>query len=315
MKGLLNLRGISGQIAALVVVSIVALHLIITASFLLHRPDQPEPSSDRGHGQLAAAVQLLGAAPASERPRLSADIARAFPQLGIEILPAGTNAFGGRCPTGSTRTACSGASAMIIASSSLRTTAKPQARHRLAGRHDDFGQHPAGPAAAAVSRRALDDDAAVCRHQRHVAGPVGGAGVDRATVVLRKGRREFQPQRRRGAAARTRAGGNPLGRARAQPHARAHHRPDRRPHQNARRDQPRSAHADHKNAPALRIHRGRDPSQPHARRSRPDARDAGIGAVVPAQRPQVRGHDAGRRRQHAAAHHRPVRRHGTQGRL
>ena len=89
MKGLLNLRGISGQIAALVVVSIAALHLIITASFLLHRPDQPEPSSDRGHGQLATAVQLLGAAPALERPRLSANIARAFPQLGIEILPAG----------------------------------------------------------------------------------------------------------------------------------------------------------------------------------------------------------------------------------
>src|SRR6185436_4323015 len=88
MKGLLNLRGISGQIAALVVVSIVALHLIITASFLLHRPDQPD-SSDRGHGQLATAAQLLGAAPASERPRLSADVARAFPQLGIEILPAG----------------------------------------------------------------------------------------------------------------------------------------------------------------------------------------------------------------------------------
>ena len=89
LSGLLNLRGISGQIAALVVVSIAALHLIITASFLLHRPDQPEPSSDRGHGQLVTAIQLLGAAPASERPRLSADIARAFPQLGIEILPAG----------------------------------------------------------------------------------------------------------------------------------------------------------------------------------------------------------------------------------
>src|SRR3954447_19367611 len=89
MKGLLNLRGISGQIAALVVVSIVALHLIITASFLLHRPDQPEPSSDRGHGKLAALVRGLGAAPASERPGLSADIALAFPQLGIEILPAG----------------------------------------------------------------------------------------------------------------------------------------------------------------------------------------------------------------------------------
>ena len=120
MKGLLNLRGISGQIAALVVVSIAALHLIITASFLLHRPDQPEPSSDRGHGQLVTAVQLLGAAPASERPRLSADIARAFPQLGIEILPGGADACGGRSPTGSICTACSGASAMIIASSSLR---------------------------------------------------------------------------------------------------------------------------------------------------------------------------------------------------
>jgi signal transduction histidine kinase len=32
---------------------------------------------------------LLGAAPASERPRLSADVARAFPQLGLQILPPG----------------------------------------------------------------------------------------------------------------------------------------------------------------------------------------------------------------------------------
>src|SRR3954466_3059479 len=89
MKGLLNLRGISGHDAALVVVSIAALHLIITASFLLSRPDQTGMSPDRGHGQLVTAVQLLGAAPASERSRLSADLARAFPQLGIEILPAG----------------------------------------------------------------------------------------------------------------------------------------------------------------------------------------------------------------------------------
>jgi hypothetical protein len=59
--GFLNLRGISGQIAALVVASIVAIHLILTASFLVHRPDQIDPSVDRGHGQLAAAVQLLGA--------------------------------------------------------------------------------------------------------------------------------------------------------------------------------------------------------------------------------------------------------------
>lgn len=78
----LSLRGIGAQMAALVVVSIVALHLIITATFLIHRPDRPEPS-DRWHTQLAAAAQLLGHASASERPRLQADIIRAFPQLAI----------------------------------------------------------------------------------------------------------------------------------------------------------------------------------------------------------------------------------------
>jgi signal transduction histidine kinase len=86
LTSFLNLKRISGQIAALVIASIVALHLIITASFLIHRPDQPDWPGDRGHAQLATAAQLLGAAPASERPRLSADIARAFPQLGLEQL-------------------------------------------------------------------------------------------------------------------------------------------------------------------------------------------------------------------------------------
>jgi signal transduction histidine kinase len=90
--GFLNLKGISGQIAALVVASIVAIHLIITATFLIHRPDQPDPSIGHGHSQLAAAVQLLGAAPAAERPRLFADIARAFPKLDIESLPPGSAA-------------------------------------------------------------------------------------------------------------------------------------------------------------------------------------------------------------------------------
>jgi signal transduction histidine kinase len=90
--GFLNLKGISGQIAALVVASIVAIHLIITATFLIHRPDQLDPSIGHGHNQLAAAVQLLGAAPAAERPRLFADIARAFPKLDIDSLPPGSAA-------------------------------------------------------------------------------------------------------------------------------------------------------------------------------------------------------------------------------
>jgi signal transduction histidine kinase len=89
LLGFLNLKGISGQIAALVVASIVAIHLILTATFLIHRPDQPDPSIGHRHSQLAAVVQLLGVAPPAERPRLLADIARAFPQLEIESLPDG----------------------------------------------------------------------------------------------------------------------------------------------------------------------------------------------------------------------------------
>jgi signal transduction histidine kinase len=92
LLGFLNLKGISGQIAALVVASIVAIHLILTAIFLIHRPDQPDPQIDRGHSQLVAAVQLLGTAPAAERPGLFADIARAFPQLHIESLAPGAAA-------------------------------------------------------------------------------------------------------------------------------------------------------------------------------------------------------------------------------
>jgi signal transduction histidine kinase len=89
LLGFLNLKNISGQIAALVVTSIVAIHLILTATFMVNRPEPPDPTIDRGHAQFAAAVQLLGAASAAERPRLFADIAQAFPQLDIESLPPG----------------------------------------------------------------------------------------------------------------------------------------------------------------------------------------------------------------------------------
>jgi signal transduction histidine kinase len=87
--GFLNLKRISGQIAALVVASILALHVIITASFLINRPDRSDPFMDGGHAELATAVQLLGATPPSERPNLAANIARAFPELDILDLARG----------------------------------------------------------------------------------------------------------------------------------------------------------------------------------------------------------------------------------
>jgi signal transduction histidine kinase len=85
----LNLRTIGGQIAALVIASIIAIHVILAGIFLVSRPDQPDPTVDRGHAQFAAAVQLLGAAAPAERPRLIADLARAFPKLDIQNLPPG----------------------------------------------------------------------------------------------------------------------------------------------------------------------------------------------------------------------------------
>jgi signal transduction histidine kinase len=85
----LNLRTIGGQITALVITSIVAIHLILTGIFLITRPDEVDPGIDRGHAQFAAAVQLLGAAAPTDRPRLMGDLARAFPRLDIEPLPPG----------------------------------------------------------------------------------------------------------------------------------------------------------------------------------------------------------------------------------
>jgi signal transduction histidine kinase len=85
----LNLRTIGGQITALVITSIVAIHLILTGIFLITRPDEVDPGIDRGHAQFAAAVQLLGAAASADRPRLMGDLARAFPRLDIEPLPPG----------------------------------------------------------------------------------------------------------------------------------------------------------------------------------------------------------------------------------
>ena len=77
--------------AALVVVSIVALHLIITATFLIHRPDRPEPS-DRWHTQLAAAAHMLtDVAGLSVDPRsgqlLALSVYRRYEEGGAEFVP------------------------------------------------------------------------------------------------------------------------------------------------------------------------------------------------------------------------------------
>ncbi|MBC9882948.1 HAMP domain-containing protein [Bradyrhizobium sp. INPA01-394B] len=87
--GFFHLKGIGGQIAVLVLASTVALHLVVTTAFLMIRPDRPETPPDGAH-QLTDAALLLGSARPEERPRLIADLARAFPRLDIETLAPGT---------------------------------------------------------------------------------------------------------------------------------------------------------------------------------------------------------------------------------
>jgi len=87
--GFFHLKGIGGQIAALVLASTVTLHLVVTTAFLLSRPDRPDNPPDGAH-QLTDAALLLGSARPDDRPRLIADLARAFPKLNIEISAPGT---------------------------------------------------------------------------------------------------------------------------------------------------------------------------------------------------------------------------------
>jgi signal transduction histidine kinase len=82
--GILRLTGIRSQITALVAASIIALHVIITVVFLVERSEPPDAETEVGPGELFTAVEILSRAPIPERPRLMADITRAFPQLGIE---------------------------------------------------------------------------------------------------------------------------------------------------------------------------------------------------------------------------------------
>lgn len=85
----LNLRRISGQITALVVMSIVTIHVMISLIFMMTRAE-PDPQFDRGHGELVALVRLLGTAPAAERPKLLTTMRQTFPQFDIKTLPPGT---------------------------------------------------------------------------------------------------------------------------------------------------------------------------------------------------------------------------------
>jgi signal transduction histidine kinase len=89
----LNLKRISGQITALVLASIVTLHLIVTTVFLIHQPDPQSRHENpflHNHDLAGVAMHLLGAATPAERAGLIAVFSRSDPQLEIEALPRGS---------------------------------------------------------------------------------------------------------------------------------------------------------------------------------------------------------------------------------
>jgi signal transduction histidine kinase len=89
----LNLKRISGQITALVLASIVTLHLIVTTVFLIHQPDPQSRHENpflHNHDLAGVAMHLLGAATPAERAGVIAVFSRSDPQLEIEALPRGS---------------------------------------------------------------------------------------------------------------------------------------------------------------------------------------------------------------------------------
>ncbi len=89
MLAYLSLRRISVQIAALVVVPPLVIHLVLTTLFLLRGGGEP-PDFDRPDHDLGAMVRVIAAAPAADRPALIESIRRASPRLGIEQVAAET---------------------------------------------------------------------------------------------------------------------------------------------------------------------------------------------------------------------------------
>jgi signal transduction histidine kinase len=73
---------ISGQIAIVIVASLIVIHLVLTASFFLTRPDR---RPDRPQDQLVTLIELIDASPADSRARLVSEITNAFPGLGLAL--------------------------------------------------------------------------------------------------------------------------------------------------------------------------------------------------------------------------------------
>jgi signal transduction histidine kinase len=79
---------IGGQMAILILISLLAIHAVITAIFFFSHRGGPWGPPDDGPGQFVTAVRLVAATPAAERAHLFATMARAFPHMDIKPATA-----------------------------------------------------------------------------------------------------------------------------------------------------------------------------------------------------------------------------------
>jgi signal transduction histidine kinase len=80
-----SLRRISGQIAALILGSLVLIHALIAGYFLLHQPN-PRPLADNPIQQFELFARVIVQTPRSDRGILLQNIERAFPHLQLRLI-------------------------------------------------------------------------------------------------------------------------------------------------------------------------------------------------------------------------------------
>ncbi|MDB5599006.1 MAG: sensor histidine kinase [Xanthobacteraceae bacterium] len=77
---------ISSQMAVVIVVSLVAIHIIITSLFFLRSRDAPMFGPESSIGELVTLLRLVAVTPAADRPKLIVDAAKTFPRLELRAI-------------------------------------------------------------------------------------------------------------------------------------------------------------------------------------------------------------------------------------
>jgi signal transduction histidine kinase len=89
-----SFRRISGQIAALVVISLVTIHLLFGIAWWVHQARERGGPPQHRHTQIETLARLVSTTAPADRPALLAEIARAFPQLELAAAPRDLAASG-----------------------------------------------------------------------------------------------------------------------------------------------------------------------------------------------------------------------------